>query len=116
MSHVPPTALVPRFAPRLSACLIAAAAALAFGNAAAQAQPANIEKLKQFKVSGTDLNIPPVPQEGRNATAIANNLKRIKLPDGFKIELFAVVPDARHMAVAPTTNMLFVGTDRKSVV
>lgn len=115
MSHVPPTALVPRLAPRLSACLIAAAAALAFGNAAAQAQPANIEKLKRFKVSGTDLNIPPVPQEGRNATAIANNLKRIKLPDGFKIELFAVVPDARHMAVAPTTNMLFVGTRKTTV-
>ncbi|WP_375138935.1 PQQ-dependent sugar dehydrogenase [Azohydromonas caseinilytica] len=87
---------------------------------AAQAQPAapassNMDKLKQFKVSGTDLNIPPVPQEGRNANAIRDNLKLVKLPPGFKIDLFAVVPDARHMAVAPTTNMLFVGTRKTTV-
>ena len=75
----------------------------------------NIEKLKQMKVSGTDLNIPPVPQTGKNADALKENLKRIKLPPGFKIDLYAVVPDARHMAVAPSTNMLFVGTRKTSV-
>jgi glucose/arabinose dehydrogenase len=80
----------------------------------ALAQP-NLEKLKQMKVATTDLNIPVVPQTGKNADAIANNLKRVKLPPGFKIELYAIVPDARHMAVAPSTNMLFVGT-RKSTV
>lgn len=90
---------------------IACAAMLALP---AQAQQ-NIEKLKQFKVATTDLNIPVVPQEGRNAEAIRNNLKRIKLPPGFKIELFAIVPDARHMAVAPSTNMLFVGTRKTTV-
>src|SRR5688572_23304728 len=68
----------------------------------------NIEKLKQMKVATTDLNIPVVPQTGQNADAIRANLKRIKLPAGFSIELFAIVPDARHMAVAPSTNMLFV--------
>lgn len=75
----------------------------------------NIEKLKQMKVSGVDPNMPPVPQTGANADAIRANLKRVKLPPGFKISLYAVVPDARHMAVAPSTNMLFVGT-RKSTV
>jgi glucose/arabinose dehydrogenase len=75
----------------------------------------NIEKLKQFKVATTDLNIPVVPQTGRNADAIKENLKRVKLPPGFKIELFAIVPDARHMAVAPSTNMLFVGTRKTTV-
>jgi glucose/arabinose dehydrogenase len=90
---------------------IALAAALA-GPALAQQ---NIDKLKQMKVSGTDLNIPPVPQTGRNADAIRKNLERVKLPPGFKIELFAVVPDARHMAIAPSTNMLFVGTRKTSV-
>jgi len=89
------------------------AAMVASGGVLAQAQ--NIEKLKQFKVSGTDLNIPPVPQEGKNAAAIRENLKRIKLPPGFKIDLFAIVPDARHMAVAPSTNMLFVGTRKTTV-
>ena len=79
------------------------------------AQSQNIEKLKQMKVSGTDLNIPPVPQSGQNADAIRENLKRVKLPPGFKIELFAVVPDARHMAIAPSTNMLFVGTRKTTV-
>jgi glucose/arabinose dehydrogenase len=91
-----------------------AAAGFAMG-ALAQAAPDNLGALKQFKVATTDLNIPTVPQEGRNADAIRANLKRIKLPEGFKIELFAVVPDARHMAVAPSTNMVFVGTRKTSV-
>ncbi|GAP35712.1 PQQ-dependent sugar dehydrogenase [Piscinibacter sakaiensis] len=94
---------------------LAAAAALLLAGAAAAQAPQNIDKLKQFKVSGTDLNIPPVPQEGRNANAIRENLKRVKLPPGFRIDLFAVVPDARHMAVAPSTNMLFVGTRKTTV-
>jgi glucose/arabinose dehydrogenase len=105
--------------PSLLACallLAGAAQAQPAGPSPAQpAGPSNIDKLKQFKVSGTDLNIPPVPQEGRNADAIRANLKQIKLPPGFKIELYAVVPDARHMAVAPTTNMLFVGTRKTTV-
>ena len=76
---------------------------------------ANIDKLKAMKVSGTDPNMPLIPQSGSNADAIRANLKFVKLPEGFKIELYAIVPDARHMAVAPATNMLFVGT-RKSTV
>ena len=90
------------------------AAGLALG-AAAQSGKDNLANLKQMKVSGTDLNIPPVLQEGKNAEAIRANLKRIKLPPGFKIDLYAVVPDARHMAVAPSTNMLFVGTRKTTV-
>ena len=92
-------------------CLAAAALAAA---GAAHAQ-ANLEKLKQMKVATTDLNIPTVPQTGANANAIKENLKKIKLPPGFKIDLFAIVPDARHMAVGPSTNMLFVGTRKTTV-
>ena len=100
---------------RLKKLLLAlAAGGLAWG-AAAQAPRDNISNLKQMKVSGTDLTIPPVPQEGKNADAIRANLKRVKLPPGFKIDLFAVVPDARHMAVAPSTNMVFVGTRKTTV-
>jgi len=91
------------------------AVALALGGIAPAQGQQNIEKLKQFKVSGTDLNIPPVPQTGKNADAIRENLKRVKLPPGFKIDLYAIVPDARHMAVAPSTNMLFVGTRKTTV-
>ena len=92
---------------------VVAAAALALALPAAAQQ--NLEKLKQMKVATTDLNIPVVPQTGRNADAIRANLKRIKMPAGFSIDLYAVVPDARHMAVAPSTNMLFVGTRKTTV-
>ena len=47
----------------------------------ANAAPDNLATLKQFKVATTDLNIPVVAQEGKNADAIRENLKRIKLYD-----------------------------------
>ena len=94
------------------AAFSAAITLLVSGHAQAQT---NIEKLKQMKVATTDLNIPVVPQTGANANAIRENLKRVKLPPGFSISLYAVVPDARHMAVAPSTNMLFVGTRKTTV-
>ncbi|MEI6029040.1 MAG: PQQ-dependent sugar dehydrogenase [Betaproteobacteria bacterium] len=94
---------------------VAAAAALACALALPAVAQQNLEKLKQMKVATTDLNIPTVPQTGRNADAIRANLKNIKMPPGFKIDLYAIVPDARHMAVAPSTNMLFVGTRKTTV-
>ncbi len=108
----------PQTSPRPRAALrrpVLAAAALAVGLAMPALAQQNIEKLKQMKVATTDLNIPVVAQTGRNADAIKKNLERVKLPPGFKIELFAIVPDARHMAVAPSTNMLFVGTRKTTV-
>jgi len=101
--------------PRLLPSRLAVMAALTCAAALpASAQP-NIEKLKQMKVATTDLNIPVIPQTGKNADAIKENLKKVNLPPGFKIELYAIVPDARHMAVAPSTNMLFVGTRKTTV-
>ena len=106
---------VGRCATRTAVAAAALGAALAAQAQAPAAPPTAIDKMKQFKVATTDLNIPTVPQEGKNAEAIKANLKRVKLPPGFKIDLFAVVPDARHMAVAPSTNMLFVGTRKTTV-
>jgi len=94
---------------------LACAAALACGLALPALAQQNLEKLKQFKVATTDLNIPTVPQTGRKADSLRANLKNIKMPPGFKIDLYAVVPDARHMAVAPSTNMLFVSTRKTTV-
>lgn len=94
--------------------VIAALLAAALSPSPTRAEP-NLSKLKQFKVSGTDLNIPTVPQDGKAADAIRANLKKVKLPPGFKIDLYAVVPDARMMAVAPSTNMMFVGTRKTTV-
>jgi hypothetical protein len=90
-------------------------AAVTLGVAGLVSAQANLDKLKQMKVATTDLNIPVVAQSGANAEAIKNNLKKVKLPPGFKIALYAIVPDARHMAVAPSTNMLFVGTRKTTV-
>src|SRR5262245_38019199 len=76
---------------RAGLCLLAWAA-LAVSAAPALAQQ-NIDKLKQMKVASTDLNIPTIPQTGKNADQLRENLKKVKLPAGFKIDLYAVVPD-----------------------
>ena len=100
---------------RIAMSAVSAAVLAGISMGPVSAAPDNLATLKQMKVATTDLNIPSVPQEGKNAAAIRENLKKVKLPPGFKIELFAIVPDARHMAVAPSTNMLFVGTRKTTV-
>jgi glucose/arabinose dehydrogenase len=95
---------------------LGAAAALVIAAASpALAQPSagNLEKLSGFKTTGTSMDIPTVPQQGPKADAIKKTLAKIKLPRGFHIGLYAIVPDARAMAVGPTTAVVFVGT-RKS--
>jgi len=96
---------------RLAASL--AAAVLAFP-ALAQG-PGTLEKLSDFKVTGAEIDVPTIPQTGPRADAINKTLSKIKLPEGFKIRLYAIVPDARHMAVGPQGVVMFVGT-RKSKV
>lgn len=80
----------------------------------ALAQQSNLEKLGQFKTTGVK-EFKVVEQGGANADAIRANLAKIKLPSGFKIELYAVVPDARHMAVGPQGIVTFVGTRKTDV-
>jgi glucose/arabinose dehydrogenase len=94
--------------------VIATAVFLAFAGTGF-AKDENLEKISAMKNTNTDMNIKTVDQGGKNADAIKANLKKIKLPEGFKIELYAIVPDARYMAVAPSTNMLFVGTRKTTV-
>ena len=77
--------------------------------------PGNLEKLGEFKSTGTSMDIPTVEQKGDNAKAIANILKKIKVPAGFKISLYAVVPDAREMAIGPQGVVMFVGTRKNKV-
>ncbi|MBV9064420.1 MAG: PQQ-dependent sugar dehydrogenase, partial [Methylobacteriaceae bacterium] len=52
----------------------------------------------------------PVPQSGSTAQQIEKVLERIKLPPGFAISLYALVPQARHIAVGPQGKVIFVGT------
>ena len=52
---------------------------------------------------------------GAKADNIREVLKNVKMPAGFKIELYALVPDARDMAMAPQGTVLFVGTRKDKV-
>ncbi len=90
--------------------------ALAQGAAPAEtkAKTDDLEKLQGFQSTNTQA-APEIPQTGRRADAIRKTLTKVKLPDGFKIDLYAVVPDARSMAVGPNAGVIFVGT-RKSKV
>jgi glucose/arabinose dehydrogenase len=58
---------------------------------------------------------PEVPQTGPKADQVKQNLTKIKMPPGFHISLYALVPDARHIAVGPQGVATFVGT-RKSKI
>src|SRR5215831_11411990 len=97
--------------------LLGASVAVLFASAAAWAQnnPSNLDKLGQFKTTGASPNIPTIPQGGAKAAALKKNLEKIKLPHGFHIGLYAIVPDARHMAVGPQGIVTFVGTRKAQV-
>ncbi|MEM9763518.1 MAG: PQQ-dependent sugar dehydrogenase, partial [Pseudomonadota bacterium] len=56
-----------------------------------------------------------IDQGGPSAEAIKKTLERIELPDGFEISLYALVPDARHIAVGPQGIVTFVGTRKTEV-
>jgi glucose/arabinose dehydrogenase len=49
------------------------------------------------------------------ADAVKATLAKIKLPPGFRIELYALVPDARQIAVSPSGGTVIVGTRRSKV-
>lgn len=92
-----------------------AATAMLAGSAFAQgALPDNLAKLGAFKTTGvTEFTV--IEQGGDYAAGIKKTLEKITMPDGFKIELYAVVPDARHMAVGPQGIVTFVGTRKTEV-
>ena len=74
----------------------------------------NLSKLGAFKKTDTGA-IETVPQDTPYAANLRKVLERIKLPEGFKIELFAVVPDARNMAVSRNKATVWVGTRKNTV-
>jgi glucose/arabinose dehydrogenase len=82
--------------------------------AAIASDAANLEKLGAFKTTGTG-PMKTVDQGGKYADNLKKMLTNIKLPEGFKIELFAVVPDARQMAVSRNKATVWVGTRKNSV-
>ncbi|HEY9211693.1 MAG TPA: PQQ-dependent sugar dehydrogenase [Ancylobacter sp.] len=75
----------------------------------------NLNKLSNFQATDTPLEMVTVSQGGPRADAFNKTLAKIKLPEGFKIALYAIVPDAREMAIGPTTGVVFVGTRKTKV-
>lgn len=73
----------------------------------------NMDKLTNMQK--TDATFTFVDQDGERAEALKRILDNIKVPDGFEISLYAVVPDARSMAVAPQGTVVFVGTRKDKV-
>jgi glucose/arabinose dehydrogenase len=94
--------------------MILVASALLSGTSALAIAQTNIERLGQFKTTGVT-EMPEVEQSGERADQLRKNLERINLPPGFRIDLYAVAPDARHMAVAPQGTVVFVGTRKNDV-
>lgn len=85
------------------------------GAALAQAPaPDNLERLSNFQTTGTT-EFTFIEQTGSKADAIRRTLEQITVPDGFKIELYALVPDARHIAVGPQGVVTFVGTRKDKI-
>ena len=95
----------------------AAFGAFLAGGAFAQSAdvPDNLEKLSNFKSTGvTEFTF--IEQGGDYAEGIKKILANdITVPEGFKIELYAIVPDARSMAVGPQGIVTFVGTRKDKV-
>lgn len=100
----------------MKALLYASSAALALAFAVPAHAEDNMQKLTNMQTTGTGsaaFNF--VPQNDEYAAQLRKNLEQIKLPEGFKINLYAVVPDARHMAVGPQGIVTFVGTRKETV-
>jgi glucose/arabinose dehydrogenase len=86
---------------------------LTLGSAGARADEALDALTAMHKTAPVDW--PVIPQTGQKADQVRQILTKIKLPPGFHIDLYALVPDARHMAVGPQGVVTFVGT-RKSKI
>ena len=94
--------------------LLCSAVALGLATAGPAAAQTTLERLGQVRTTGvTEFEV--IEQGGQNAEAIRRILERIDLPQGFKIDLYAVVPDARHIAVGPQGVVTFVGTRKTDV-
>jgi len=75
-----------------------------------------IKKLSSFQKTGMDVVADVIDQNTKfRANVEKNILPNIKMPAGFKIEIFAVAPDARHMAVSRNKGTVWIGTRKTRV-
>ena len=94
----------------------AALAAAALLSTTMLASADNLSTIEDFKSTGAPASmLKPIPQGGPKADAITKTLAKIKLPPGFKISLYALVPDARMIAVGPQGVATFVSTRKDKI-
>lgn len=94
--------------------LLLATASLLITSGVVMAQT-TLQAPRSFKVATSKKGFTYIAQDGAKAESIKNTLARITLPPGFAISLYAIVPNARHMAVDPKGRVVFVGTRKKQV-
>ncbi len=94
--------------------LFAASQAAAQTAAPSNAGDASMNKMQDFKSTGAK-SIPVVAQDPAKAADIEKTLAHIKLPPGFKISLYAQVPDARMIAIGPQGVATFVSTRKDKI-
>lgn len=98
---------------RIRSAAIAAAALL---STTVLASADNLSTVEDFKSTGTPASaLKQIPQGGAKADAINKTLEKIKLPPGFKISLYALVPDARMIAVGPQGVATFISTRKDKI-
>ena len=73
----------------------------------------NMDKLSNMQ--RTDATFTFVDQTGDSAEALKAIIPHINVPEGFEVSLYAVVPDARSLAVAPQGTVVFAGTRKDKV-
>ncbi len=73
----------------------------------------NMEKLSNMQKTGATHTF--IEQDGERAASLRNIIQHITMPEGFELSLYAVVPDARSMAVAPQGTVVFAGTRKDKV-
>ncbi len=73
----------------------------------------NVRSILTFAAAGLVAGLIGLP--GQAAEGLDANLARLNLPPGFKIELYARVPQARSIGIAKPMNTVFVGTRRDVV-
>ena len=87
-----------------------------FTNANSAGDEDAIKKLSSFKKTGIDVVAEVIDQDTKFRKNVEKNiLPNIKMPAGFKIEIFAVAPDARHMAVSRNKGTVWIGTRKTKV-
>lgn len=94
--------------------LATGALTIPYASLQAQQQGEVLEKLSSFQSTGTT-EFTVIDQDTDGADAVRRTLERIELPEGFRIDLYALVPDARHMAVGPQGVVTFVGTRKTEI-